>query len=183
MTNRTLCQEHFLSKVQQLAEGTKYQAILLREKDLPQEQYEQLAKQVLNIMTRCNKKCILHFYPDVAVRLKHPYLHLPLPVWEQMPEERRHELRNEIVQIGTSVHSPEQLKKAVSMKADYVIAGHVFPTECKKGLAPRGVGFLHEICKQSRIPVYAIGGITQEREELVRQQGADGVCYMSAAMR
>lgn len=170
-------------RVQQLAEDTAYQAILLREKDLAKEQYEELARQVLDITKKHNKKCILHFYPEVAERLKHPHLHLPLPVWEQMPVERQRELRHHVLRIGTSVHSLEQLHKALSLNADYVIAGHIFPTDCKKDLAPRGLDFLREICKESTVPVYGIGGITDAREELVLQQGAAGICRMSGAMR
>lgn len=183
VTNRKLCAEAFLERVWELAEGTTYQAILLREKDLNERQYEALAEKVLNITKRNNKKCILHSYPEVAKRLQHPYLHLPLPVWEQMSTKRQRELRHHVWQIGTSVHSLGQLHKALFLHADYVIAGHIFPTDCKKDLAPRGLDFLREICNESTVPVYGIGGITDAREELVLQQGAAGICRMSGAMR
>lgn len=182
VTNRKLCPGDFLQRVQQLAEGTTYQAILLREKDLNERQYEALAEKVLEITRRNKKKCILHSFSDVAERLGHPFLHLPLSVWEQMPAEKRKELRNYCKELGTSVHSAEQLQKAVSFRADYVIAGHIYETECKKGMEPRGLDFLHDICGKSPIPVYAIGGITEEREESVIRQGAAGVCIMSGCM-
>ena len=38
-------------------------------------------------------------------------------------------------------------------------AGHVYVTDCKKGLPPRGLEFLKEVCTKVTIPVYAIGGI------------------------
>ena len=38
-------------------------------------------------------------------------------------------------------------------------AGHIFATDCKKGLPPRGLDFLKNVCDAVGIPVYAIGGI------------------------
>ena len=46
VTNRHLCRGNFLDKIEELAGGTKYDAIMLREKDLPEREYQILAKQV-----------------------------------------------------------------------------------------------------------------------------------------
>lgn len=182
MTDRRHCQGDFLERIEQIARGTAYQAILLREKDLTEQQYKELAEKVLAVAAEYKKKCILHTCVGAAEYFLHPYLHLPLPVWEKMPADRRRNLRSHISELGTSVHSPEQLQRAVSLGADYVIAGHIFETDCKKGKKPRGLSFLRMICLQSPVPVYAIGGITPEREEDVIRQGAAGVCSMSGAM-
>ena len=48
VTNRLLCQEDFLSRVQKIA-AAGADAILLREKDLSETQYAILAKQVQEI--------------------------------------------------------------------------------------------------------------------------------------
>ncbi len=182
VTNRRLCQGDFLTRVESLAKGDIYQAVLLREKDLTQEQYDILAKEVLNICQKYGKKCILHSFPEVAVRLGHPYLHLPLPLWQSLGGQEAVRIRQHIVEIGTSVHSQEQLKQAIELGADYVIAGHIFATDCKKGKAPRGLDFLQSICQETKIPVYGIGGINRENENAVLQAGAAGVCIMSGCM-
>ncbi len=183
VTSRHLCSGDFLERVQRLAKGEEYQAILLREKDLTEIEYEELAGEVLSITTYYRKKCILHTFADVAQKLCHPYLHLPLPVWEAASEEEKQRMRKFFQEIGTSVHSAEQLQRAVELGADYVTAGHIFATDCKKGLPPRGLDFLRGICEQSPVPVYGIGGITQEREECVIHCGAAGVCIMSGCMK
>ena len=170
VTNRRLCQGDFLTRVESLAKGNIYQAVLLREKDLTREQYDVLAKEVLNICQKYGKKCILHSFPQVAVRLGHPYLHLPLPLWQSL--DRREAARTR-----------EQLKQAVELGADYVIAGHIFATDCKKGVAPRGLDFLQSICQETNIPVYGIGGINRGNENAVLQAGAAGVCIMSGCMK
>ena len=183
MTNRLLCQGDFLARVEMLAQGKKYQAILLREKDLTEEEYETLASEVLAITRHYGKECILHSFVHVAEKLCHPYLHLPLSLWEKIPMEKRRKMRDIFQEIGTSVHSASQLQEAVALGADYVTAGHIFTTDCKKGLPPRGLSFLHDICEQSPFPVYGIGGITADNEEDVIRQGAAGVCIMSGCMR
>ena len=183
MTNRHLCQGDFLARVEALAEGKEYQAVMLREKDLSDMEYEALARQVLSITNRYRKKCILHSFYPVAEKLGNPYLHLQLPLWEGMAGGTRQKLRDQFQEIGTSVHSLEQLYRAQELGADHVTAGHIYATDCKKGLAPRGLSFLHQICQQAEIPVYGIGGICRDREGEVVRQGAAGVCIMSGCMQ
>lgn len=183
MTNRHLCEGDFLTRVARLAEGKYYQAILLREKDLPEDEYEKLAKEVLAICQRTEKKCILHSFPRVALRFKHPYIHLPLPLWERLEDEEKKGMQKHMIEIGTSIHSMEQLRQAETLGASYVMAGHIFATDCKSGLAPRGLDFLGSICQASDLPVYGIGGIHADNEDQVMRVGASGVCMMSDCMK
>ena len=63
-------------------------------------------------------------------------------------------------------------------------AGHIFATDCKAGLPPRGTDFLKEVCSAVQIPVYAIGGIRPEEKQIekVLSCGAAGACIMSGMM-
>ena len=54
--------------------------------------------------------------------------------------------------IGTSVHSVEDAIKAEQLGATYMTAGHIFATDCKKGLPPRGLDFLKNVCDAVGIP-------------------------------
>lgn len=65
----------------------------------------------------------------------------------------------------------------------YVTAGHIFPTDCKKGLPPKGLAFLQEISQEANVKVYALGGINPENMMEIKKTGADGVCLMSYCMR
>ena len=88
----------------------------------------------------------------------------------------------EKLRIGTSVHSAEDAIYAMKHGAAYVTAGHVFATDCKKGLEPRGLHFLKDVCCNVDIPVYAIGGINENNMESCIKAGAAGVCMMSGYM-
>ena len=62
--------------------------------------------------------------------------------------------------------------------------GHIYATDCKRGLPPRGLGFLKEVCREVSIPVYGIGGIKFDEEQWndMEKCGAVGGCVMSGMM-
>ena len=82
------------------------------------------------------------------------------------------------------LHSVEEAVEAQNLGASYITAGHIYATDCKKGLAPRGLEFLKEVCDSVTIPVYAIGGIDVDgtRRDEVKMCGAAGSCIMSGMM-
>ena len=76
--------------------------------------------------------------------------------------------------IGISTHNMEQARQAEHAGADYIGFGPVFETKTKDtGYRSRGLAVLREIRQNIRIPVVAIGGITEENAGEVWQAGAD----------
>ena len=178
ITNRKLCSNNFLDQIEMIASAHP-KAIVLREKDLSEKEYEQLARQVMQICQKHGTQCILHSFSNVAIALGAVAVHMPLPLLQKMtPQEKSH-----FQIIGASCHSLEEAKEAQNLGCTYITAGHIFLTDCKKGLPGRGLPFLEEICKTVRIPVYAIGGISSQNMESVRKTGAAGACIMSGFMR
>lgn len=178
ITNRKLCSNNFLDQIEMIASAHP-KAIVLREKDLSEKEYEQLARQVMQICQKHGTQCILHSFSNVATTLGATAVHMPLPLLQKMtPQEKSH-----FQIIGASCHSLEEAKEAQNLGCTYITAGHIFLTDCKKGLPGRGLPFLEEICKAVRIPVYAIGGISSQNMESVRKTGAAGACIMSGFMR
>ena len=70
----------------------------------------------------------------------------------------------------------------MKLGCSYITAGHIFATDCKRGLPGRGPEFLAEVCRTVDIPVYGIGGISPENIREVRAAGAAGACLMSSLM-
>lgn len=177
VTNRTLCRGDFLEQIHAvcLAGADK---IILREKDLREDCYENLAKNVFSICEKYGTELVLHQNISVAKRLGIRNIHLSVPMLVEHFEELE-----AFEQIGASVHSMQQLETAKKYGAAYVFYGHVFQTDCKQGIPPRGLLALREICEQAAFPVYAIGGITPENAEEALEAGADGVCIMSWGMQ
>lgn len=178
ITNRKLCSNNFSDQIEMIASAHP-KAIVLREKDLSEKEYEQLARQVMQICQKHGTQCILHSFSNVAIALGAEAVHMPLPLLQKMtPQEKSH-----FQIIGASCHSLEEAKEAQDLGCTYITAGHIFLTDCKKGLPGRGLPFLEEICKAVRIPVYAIGGISSQNIESVRKTGVAGACIMSGFMR
>jgi len=169
----------FLAQVEIIA-ATNVSAIVLREKDLEETVYEALAKDCITLCTHYNKKLILHSFLESAHRLNLPYIQLSL---SQLETYRKAGLLSDFAQIGTSVHSVDDVRLAEKLGADYVFAGNIFETDCKKGLPGRGLEFLENVCKEVDIPVYAIGGITAEKMPQILGTGAAGGCMMSGFMQ
>lgn len=178
VTNRMLCEEPFYARIERLAEA-KPAGMILREKDLSEQEYRRMAEKVLCICKKYGVACILHSFVHVAMELGCKAIHLPLPLLLRLDEADR----ARFPVLGASCHSPEEAVLAQEKGCTYITAGHVFETGCKQGIPGRGMGFLREVCGCVSIPVYAIGGITPERMGAVYEAGAAGGCVMSGAMK
>jgi len=88
----------------------------------------------------------------------------------------------EFNEVGVSIHSVSEAIEAINLGATYITAGHIFSTDCKKDIPPRGLNFLSSVCSSVNIPVYAIGGISLENAEKAINASADGICIMSGLM-
>ncbi|WP_085992990.1 thiamine phosphate synthase [Oceanobacillus senegalensis] len=122
------------------------------------------------------EKIIINDRLDVALLKDIPNLHLPehgLPV--KIVKQRYTQIR-----VGSSVHSFEKAKAAERDGADYVLYGHCFETNSKKGIPPNGIEPILQMKKELKIPVYAIGGITLDKIPLMKQVKTDGIAVMSS---
>ena len=178
VTDRKLCPRPLTEQLERLA-ATDVEAIVLREKDLDEAAYRKLAEEALEILAPYGKRLVLHTCLETARALSCRSIHLPLPVLEKAGPG----LAADFDWIGASVHSMDEARRALACGANHLTAGHIFETDCKKGLPGRGLDFLREICAASPVPVYAIGGVTKDNLPVVMAAGAAGGCMMSAAMR
>ncbi len=76
--------------------------------------------------------------------------------------------------IGRSVHSLQSAVEAERDRADFVIFGPVWPTESHTGTPPLGLDALAAVARAVRIPVLAIGGVTEDRIAQCEAAGAAG---------
>lgn len=76
--------------------------------------------------------------------------------------------------VGRSVHSREGAESAQYQGADYVVFGPVWESASHPENTPAGVAALSRVAHALRIPVLAIGGVTEERIDECLQAGAAG---------
>lgn len=183
VTDSASCPRPLPKQIERLAKLTELrpQSVILRAKALDKAAYRTLALQAQQSCKVTGIPLILHSDWQLAHDLGISKLHLPLALLRQMPACKR----THFTWLSTSVHSVEEAIEAQALGATVLIAGHIYTTQCKAGLAPRGLGFLQNVCNAVSLPVYAIGGIgfdaTQHAE--LQANGARGACVMSAYMR
>lgn len=177
VTNRSLCREDFLVRIEKIASAHPA-GIILREKDLTPDEYKKLAADVLAICKKHGTLCILHGFAAAAAELNSKALHLPMHLLRELSFEEKAGFTT----LGASCHSAEDAIEAERLGCTYITAGHVFDTDCKKGMPGRGLEFLQTVCESVSIPIYAIGGISPGSFARVKEAGASGACVMSGAM-
>jgi thiamine-phosphate pyrophosphorylase len=177
VTNRSLCRndKDFFSRIEVLSNILERgDHILLREPELSVADYTRLAEECKEICHDTPVKLILHTHFETAKALKIPRVHLPMYLMRVgLPVG---------YSCSASVHSPEEASEAQQLGAQFLLAGHVFPTDCKPDLPPRGLAYLKDVCQAVTVPVFAIGGITPERVPSVLESGASGIAVMSQLM-
>ncbi len=170
VTNRNLCRGDFLEQMDIVCRRHPLR-IILREKDLSLEEYQELFKKTHAV---CSKYGVLLFANKFRAEGAEG---IQLSAADLLRDGR-----GDFPVVGASVHSEDEASAAWERGADYLIAGHIFETDCKKGVPPRGLDFLKRVCSRVPIPVYAIGGMNEDNFKSARAAGAAGYCTMSAAM-
>lgn len=178
ITNRHLCSGNFIDCIDTILK-TDVDILILREKDLSESEYARLADEVIALCGKYNKECILHSFIGVAKKFHHKKIHLTMHDFLNLSDTDR----NFFEKIGVSIHSVQEALAARRLGASYITASHIYQTDCKKNLVPKGIDFLKEVVKNVDIDVYALGGINPYNMNECINAGASGICMMSQYMK
>jgi len=186
VTNRLLCKNDFLEQIEKICKSNVY-AIILREKDLNNENYEKLFVDCQKICEKYNIPLFVNSKIDVAIKLNCKNIQLSFKDFLNNKDKL-----NLFDNVGISIHSLQEATIIEEWKVRrleelnkkiFLIVGHIFETECKKGLEPKGTKFLKDICDNVKLPVFAIGGITSKTVNQLKNINIEGVCLMSTFMK
>ena len=195
ISNRKLCENENLEKqIKKIFSAYEKKIILknfdivaltLREKDLDKNEYLKLIEKIYPICKRYGINLILHQNYDLNLDDKYNIegIHLSYSIFKSLNQNIKAELIKKYKRIGVSIHSLDEAKEVESLGASYVVAGHIFETDCKKGLEPRGLKFIKDLSSALSIPIFAIGGIDEKNSQSVINNGAFSICMMSTLMK
>ena len=195
ISNRKLCENENLEKqIEKIFSAYEKKIILknfeivaltLREKDLDKNEYLNLVEKIYPICKKHKINLILHQNYDLNLddRYMIKGLHLSYEIFKSLNKNIREGLIKKYKRIGVSIHSLEEAREVENLGASYIVAGHIFKTDCKKGLEPRGLKFVEELSSILTIPIFAIGGIDEKNSQSVIDSGAFSVCMMSSLMK
>ncbi len=123
-------------------------------------------------------KLILNDWPELAVRANFDGVHVGQT--DMLPQDARSILGSGRI-LGVSTHNEAQLRATATAPVDYIAVGPVFATSSKQNPDPviglEGVRLARSLTTK---PLVAIGGITLETAQQVRDAGADSIAVISA---
>jgi|SRR5215468_1189899 len=165
------------------AAGIDY--IQLREKDLTTRELESLASRAREVIQDCQArtenrelrtKLLINSRTDIAIAVAAAGVHLrandltPAAV-RRIAYGAHPPVRLVITQ---SCHTPEEVRQAAIDGADLAVFAPVFEKQSAPATKPAGLDALRAAC-QHKIPVLALGGVTQENAADCLRAGAAGI--------
>jgi thiamine-phosphate pyrophosphorylase len=154
-----------------IEEGVDF--VQIREKDLEDRALFDLTRSALAFARGTECRILVNGRADIALAAGADGVHLPstgLQIADIRPWVPDDFL------IGVSVHTLSEIRRACAQGVDYLLLGHIFPTDSKAAYGlPLGLRRLKNACAVSSVPVIGLGGINWELIEPVLDAGAAGV--------
>ena len=164
--HRDKTDEEFLNIIEEAIKGGT-SIVQLREKTASTKDFYKLALMLINDRI------------DIALAIDSDGVHIGQ---DDMPADIAREIIGDDKILGVSASTVEEAKKAQMDGADYIGSGAVFPTSTKDDADSVSKPQLKEIVDSIDIPVVAIGGITLENANTLKDTGIAGFSVVSAIM-
>ena len=151
--------------------------VQLREKDLDEENFEREGRELKELCRKRGVPFVINDNVKLAAKLDADGVHVGQSDMEAL-DVRRIIGGDKI--LGVSAQTVEQAVTAEKHGADYLGVGAVFPTGSKDDAAEVSYDTLKAICDAVKIPVIAIGGITEDNVTELSKSGICGIAVISA---
>jgi len=167
--------------VQRLA-APGVQLVQLRIKEEPQETVRAQIRAAQRCCAAAGMQLVVNDYWQLALAAGCDFVHLGQGDLDGADVAA---LRRAGVRIGVSTHDEHELERALTLTADYVALGPIYPTRLKAMLwQPQGLARISEWKRRvGAIPLVAIGGLTLERLAGVFAAGADVAAVVTDIVR
>ncbi|OIR18343.1 CTP pyrophosphohydrolase [mine drainage metagenome] len=166
--------EQFLASLQ-AALGKGLRLVQLREKDLPRSDLRELALRVVALAHECGAKVLLNGDVALAEEVGADGVQLTSI---QLAELKS---RPAIDWCAASCHSADELRRAEALGCDFALLSPVLPTISHPGAPHLGWDNFAAMAAGSKIPVYALGGLSREDMQAAWQHGAHGIALLRQA--
>ncbi|MBO5287790.1 MAG: thiamine phosphate synthase [Spirochaetales bacterium] len=177
ITDRKWCTDNTLEKQIEAAIAGGVTILQLREKNTDFDNFLSLALSVRKITAKFNIPLIINDNVDIAIKCNADGVHVGQNDSEIV--EIRKRWGNDKI-IGVSVKTVEAALLAEKQGANYLGVGAMFSTSTKSDTSRVSFETLKEICNTVKIPVVAIGGITESNMTQLANSQICGIATVSA---
>ena len=158
-----------------LAGGATF--LQLREKNMSMADFLSEANDIKALCKKYQVPFLINDHVDIALKIDADGVHVGQR--DMNAGSVRQKLGPDKI-IGVSAQTVEQALLAEKSGADYLGVGAVFNTSTKSDASEVSFDTLKDICKAVSIPVIAIGGISIDNVEKLKDTGITGAAVISA---
>lgn len=166
--------EPFLASLQAKLDGG-LQLVQLREKHLSHDELHALALRMVAMMQPYGAKLIVNADVELARGIGADGVQLTAAQVASLDE------RPDVPWCGASCHSAEELRRAEALGCDFALLSPVLPTQSHPGEPTLGWEKFAVCVSGSTIPVYALGGLSNDDMHTAWQRGAHGIALLRQA--
>jgi thiamine-phosphate pyrophosphorylase len=148
----------------------------LRLKDAPGRDFLAAARAIADLCRKRGATLIVNDRVDIAILANAHGVHLGQA---DLPVDAARRIIGHDRMIGISTHNVEQARAAEDGGANYIGFGPMYPGGLRNNAAGKGLDELRAIRAAVKIPIVAIGGITEARVVETLAAGADAVAIIT----
>jgi thiamine-phosphate pyrophosphorylase len=160
--------------------GAGARLLQLRLKDAGSREFLDAARAIAALCRECGAILIVNDRVDIALLSGASGVHLGQ---EDLPLAAARALLGADRIIGVSTHTVDQAQAAEAGGADYIGFGAIYSGGLKNVKNAQGLERLREVRRAVRIPIVAIGGITEATLPAVLEAGADAAAIITDVVR